>query len=102
MSTGRSNFSSSSAGSRGSITYGQDWLFYIENGRRMSIKIETGVGDITIWTATIGRWDDAIATRVNSFERERITQQIVQQLSDRGHRVYLSAQEDWSPPQGNS
>ena len=70
-----------------SVSYGRDWILYVRDGRKMSISADSGVNDVTLFSETVGRWDDAPDTRIDEDERQQIIDDVKQQLEAIGVTV---------------
>jgi hypothetical protein len=67
------------------VELGRDWLDYCVKGRHMSITVDSGIKEVTIYSDSIGRWNDTPDKRVDEQERLSILQNIVKHLEDNGY-----------------
>lgn len=72
-----------------SVTYGRDWVLYVRDGRKMSISADSGIKDVTLFSDTVGRWEDAPDKRADEDERLQIVDEIKEQLQARGITVHV-------------
>jgi hypothetical protein len=55
-----------------SVFVGRDAVTYREDGREMTITVDSGAGRAVVFKASIGRWDDDPARLVDDETRTRI------------------------------
>jgi hypothetical protein len=67
-----------------SIEYGQDWLVYQRASRRMTITIDYGATEVTIFRDTVNRWDDDPSGQIDSETKFQIVSDIQRALESRG------------------
>jgi hypothetical protein len=65
----------------------RDRLTYREGKRSMTISIDMGGNEFTIFVGTIARWDDDPSNSVASETRKKITDNIRRALESQGQKV---------------
>jgi hypothetical protein len=70
-----------------SVFLGRDALAYRENGRKMTITVDSGAGQAVVFKVSIGRWEDDPAHLADDETRTRIENNVRRVLEWMGWNV---------------
>ena len=72
-----------------SVRWGQDWVIYNENGRKLTFTVDIGAGGANIFVGSITRWDDEPSVQIDSSTQSRIAENARRALDWKGFEVHF-------------